>query len=338
MIASIKHKFNRYNERRKRMKLVKNIRKSVNVLNKGKLSGDKPIVLCLYKDGEYFIESFMEHYLNLGFEEFVFIDNCSKDDSIDLLKNYDVTIVQSKLPYSKYKWAFKQFLVHDFGVNVWSLYVDIDELWEYPGLEKISLEEYFEYLNHNNYNAAAAMMLDMFADIPLKDLDSLENDDLKKIYPYFDNTSLKIIPYKKAYNTTNHKETNRFSEGVHKQFFGVDSIYLSKIPLIKWDPSISVHETSHESTFVNIADVSGLLLHYKFVKGFEKKIAKILEENNYWNSSAVYAKYAKIMAKNPSLNLKTKSSTFYKNPEQLEREKIVWIGEEYRKLMKSKCS
>ena len=47
---------------------------------------------------------------------FVFIDNCSEDDSLEQLKNNDVTIIQSKLPYSKYKWAFKQFLVHDFGI------------------------------------------------------------------------------------------------------------------------------------------------------------------------------------------------------------------------------
>ena len=68
----------------------------------------------------------------LGFQKFVFIDNGSDDGSISLLKKHNVTILECKLPYITYKWAFKQFLVKKFGRNIWSLYVDIDELWDYP--------------------------------------------------------------------------------------------------------------------------------------------------------------------------------------------------------------
>tara|TARA_Y100000589_G_scaffold329130_1_gene374894 strand:+ start:2269 stop:3285 length:1017 start_codon:yes stop_codon:yes gene_type:complete len=338
MIASVKHKFTQYNERRKRLNLVKDISKNIFTIQSCRLSRKKPVVLCLFKNGEYFLKSFLEHYLKLGFIDFVFIDNCSSDNSLNILKAYDVTVLQSELPYSKYKWAFKQYLVHEFGESIWSLYVDVDELWEYPGLDKISLNEFFNYLDTNGYNASMSMMLDMFADTPICELNKVSIKGLKNAYPFYDNSSLQITKYHKAYNITNHKDTNRFAKGVHKQFFDVDNIYLSKIPLIKWNPSISVHETSHESTFVNIADVSCILLHYKFVKGFEKKIAIILKENNYWNSSAVYSKYANVIKENPELNLKTESAKLYKNPEQLESEKVVWIGDAYKKIMNSKKS
>ena len=334
MISSLKNRYSNFKEKRSRLKLVNDIRKSFQVIQKSNISTNEPVVLCLFKNGDYFVKSFMDHYKSLGFQNFVFIDNCSDDDSLRLLENENVTILQSELPYSKYKWAFKQFLVHEFGENKWSLYVDIDELWEYPGISKVSLPQFFNYLDNNNYDAVMSYMLDVFADIPLRKMNEISSNDLKATYKYYDNSHLNLSQYSKAYNRVNHEGSVHHKGGVNDKFFGVDIIYLSKIPLVKWNPNISVHETSHTSTFVNIADVSSVLLHYKFVKGFEKKIEKILSSNNYWNASAIYAKFANVLEKNPDLNLKTEEAILYENPEMLESDGSVWISNEYKALMK----
>ena len=70
-------------------------------------------------------------------------------------------------------------------------------------------------------------------------------------------------------------------------------------------------------------------------KGFEKKIETILASNNYWNSSAIYKKFAKVLADQPELNLKTDSAKLYEKTEQLEEDGSVWISDDYKNLMAS---
>ena len=242
--------------------------------------------------------------------EILVVDNHSTDDTVNKLKEHNVTILRSTLPYRIYKWAFKQFLVHEYGENRWSLYVDIDELWEYPSQDQLSLDKYFQYLDQHSYNAVMSIMLDLFADIPLKDLHSLKNRALKDTYTFYDNSALNISPYRKAYNMVNHPGTAHFRGGIHDLIFGIDVIYLSKIPLIKWNKTISVHETSHTSTNVNIADVSTVLLHYKFVYGFYEKIQLAIEENSYWNANKIYRQYLNVIKENININLRSKTQFF----------------------------
>jgi hypothetical protein len=239
---------------------------------------DSPVVVCLLQNGEFFVDDFMKHYLELGFKHFVFIDNCSSDDTIAKLQQYEVTILSCDLPYKEYKYYYKQYLVKQYAKNRWSLYVDIDELWEYPFQEKLELSAFLQYLDENNFNAVMSVMVDMFANLPLKSLADVKHFPLREAYPFFDNSCMQITPYKKAYNTVSNPDTSHFRGGIHQQVFGVKNIYLSKMPLIKWDESIEVHETSHTSTHVTIADVSTVLLHYKFVFGFYDKIKRVLND------------------------------------------------------------
>ena len=58
--------------------------------------------------------------------------------------------------------AMKQFLVHVCGRGCWTLYVDVDELWLYPGCNTIDLSRFINYLDRAGYNAWQAHMLDMF--------------------------------------------------------------------------------------------------------------------------------------------------------------------------------
>ena len=329
MIKRLRNRFKKHIESQRKFALCKDIKNNITIIKKCKTIKGEPFVICLLKNGNHFIPSFLNHYTSIGFNNFIFLDNNSDDKSVELLKKHNVTILQSELPYSKYKWAFKQFLVYYCGEDVWTLYVDIDEFWEFPFQNKSNLKYFLEYLDRNNFNAVMSYMLDLFADLPLKDLENLKKNDLKDTFKYYDNTFLKIKPYTKAYNTTNHPDTSHFSGGIHAKSFGIDTIYLSKIPLIKWNKSISVHETSHTSTFINIADVSTVLLHYKFVSGFYKKMKSIIDDNNYWNGNEIYSKYLEVLKKNPTINLKTDSSKIYNNPEQLVEEKAMWISDKY---------
>ena len=61
-----------------------------------KLLPDDVILVCLIKNGAFWLDTFMKHYSKLGICHFVFVDNGSTDDTLEYLRAKDkVTVVQS---------------------------------------------------------------------------------------------------------------------------------------------------------------------------------------------------------------------------------------------------
>jgi hypothetical protein len=75
-------------------------------------------------------------------------------------------------------------------MNRWALIVDIDELFDYPHSDELSLPDVLRYLNEREYTVLVAQLLDMFADGPLELVMSGEDDDLRLAYPFFDISSI----------------------------------------------------------------------------------------------------------------------------------------------------
>ena len=187
----------------------------------------------------------------------------------------------------------------------------------------ISVQTFMNYLDQNQYNAVQAHLLDMFSDKPISAINEIDSNDLKKEYPYYDVSSLIRKPYHKAYNKTNNPAMEHYWGGIHYKIFNIADIYLTKLPLVKWNSGISVHETSHTSTFINIADVSTVLLHYKFVKGFFTKTESVIQKGSYWNNSKTYNQYLEKIKDNRDLLLKTSAAKRYTCAEALLEEKVL---------------
>ncbi|MBD3253179.1 hypothetical protein GF386_05580 [Candidatus Pacearchaeota archaeon] len=129
-----------------------------------KLSKEDVIVLCLVKDGEQYIEEFIEHYFKLGVKHIVFLDNMSSDRTLDIARKYDnVTVLQTGHPFrNNNDMRMREFLIEKYGKNKWSLTVDIDEFFDYPYSDIIKLKDLIRYLNINDYTAVVTQMLDLF--------------------------------------------------------------------------------------------------------------------------------------------------------------------------------
>src|SRR5215204_686752 len=94
---------------------------------------DELIVVCVVRNGRPYIKSFIDHYLYLGVKHIVFLDNGSEDGTTDVAVAQGqerVSVIQTKLPFKKYEFVMKQYLISRFGKGRWSLYVDIDELFD----------------------------------------------------------------------------------------------------------------------------------------------------------------------------------------------------------------
>ena len=71
---------------------------------------NSPVVLCLCRNEELILPKFIEHYRNLGFECFVFLDNGSNDKTLEILeKEKGITIIQTHLKYKTYQNYFKRY-------------------------------------------------------------------------------------------------------------------------------------------------------------------------------------------------------------------------------------
>src|SRR5919107_4960035 len=237
---------------------------------------DELVVVCLVRDGRPYVKSFVEHYRSLGAKHQVFLDNGSTDGTVEALKNYDnTTVLRSKLPFKEYKFLMRQYLIDRFGKqDRWCLCVDIDELFDYPYSDVVGLDSFLSYLSSNSYTAVAAQMLDMFPEEPLSGREeNLEDEPLKERHRFYDISNISRRSNKRRHyrhnNTLENGDVVMFSSGIRGPTFGDNRILLTKHPLVFLDGKVKpLHPGTHWVANAKIADISCVLLHYKFLDGY----------------------------------------------------------------------
>src|SRR5215217_4816287 len=302
---------------------------------------DELVVVCLVRDGRPYVKSFVEHYRSLGAKHLFFLDNNSTDGTVEALQNYDnTTVLRSKLPYKGYRLAFKRFLIGRFGKrDRWCLYADIDELFNYPYSDVVGLGSLLGYLTKKSYTAVAAQMLDMFPEEPLSGREgNLQDEPLVERYRFYDISNITSTSIKERLrlrnNTLESDDIEFFSGGIRGAIFGARP-HLTKHPLVFLDGKVKPMEglaldSDHWVANAKIADISCVLLHYKFLDGyFHKQAAQAVQEENYWNDSADYKRYLQVLDKNPTLQVKRESARELKGVNDLVENGFLVVSEEY---------
>src|SRR5215207_6299639 len=282
---------------------------------------DELVVVCLVRDSRPYAKSFVEHYRSLGAKHLFFLDNGSSDGTVEALKKYDnTTILRSKLPYKGYRLAFKRFLIDRFGKkDRWCLYADIDELFDYPYSDVVGLGSLLGYLTEKSYTAVAAQMLDMFPEEPLSGREgNLQDEPLKERLRFYDISNISRRSIKELHhlhnrnNTLESDEIEMFRDGIQNTIFGSKPLR-TKFPLVFTDGRIKPFDrSSHWVDNAKIADITCVLLHYKFLDGyFHKQAAQAVREGRYHKNSpgwTSFDKYLEVLDKNPALKMKRESA------------------------------
>src|SRR5919112_1379076 len=302
---------------------------------------DELVVVCLVRDSRPYVKSFVEHYRSLGAKHLFFLDNNSTDGTVEALKNYDnTTVLRSKLPYKGYRLAFKRFLMGRFGKkDRWCLYADIDELFDYPYSDVVGLSSLLGYLTEKSYTAVAAQMLDMFPEEPLSGrVGNLEDEPLKELLRFYDLSNITRTSIKERLslrnNTLESDDIEFFSGGIRGAIFGTRP-HLTKHPLVFLDGRVKPMEglsldSDHWVANARIADITCVLLHYKFLDGyFYKQAVRAVEEENYWNDSADYKRYLQVLDTNPTLQVKRESARELRGVNDLVENGFLVVSEEY---------
>src|SRR5215217_1537301 len=300
---------------------------------------DELVVVCLVRDGRPYVKSFVEHYRSLGVKHLFFLDNYSTDGTVEALKNYNnVTVLETMLPYKEYKHLMKQYLIGRFGKkDRWCLCVDIDELFDYPYSDLIGLGSLLRYLNGNSYTAVAAQILDMLSEEPLSGREgNLQDEPLKEGLRFYDISNISRMRFKelphhlKRNNALKSDEIEIFRNGIRSAIFS-DRPLLTKFPLMFKDGRIKPFDrSSHWVANAKIADITCVLLHYKFLDGYFYKQAT--RQGQYHNNSARYThykKYLEVLDKNPTLQVKRESARELKGVNDLVENGFLVVSEEY---------
>ena len=289
---------------------------------------DELLVISVVRNGELYIKSFMDHYQAMGVKHFVFLDNGSTDRTVELLCAQErITVLRTDAPYKKYENTMKRYLAERFSAGRWNLCADIDELFDYPFSETLSLRDFLGYLNANGYTAVVAQMLDMFSDTPLAELESTLGDLLNEKYVYYDTSLISKTEY--LWSVRSNAEIKMHWGGVRKAVFGTDN-GLTKSPLVLMDGKVKTFITWHHVKGARMADISCLLLHYPFVSSFYAKVKDAVRTGRYgMRVTDEYKAYARGLNGTANLNFKRDSARRFTGLEALIEDQFLIISDKY---------
>jgi hypothetical protein len=297
---------------------------------------DELLVTSVVRNGALYIKSFMEHHLSLGIEHFVFLDNGSTDSTVERLCTYpQATVLRTDAPYETYENTMKRYLADRFSRGRWNLCVDIDELFDYPFSDRLSLADLLRYLNENRYTAVVAQMLDMFSDVPLAALESAADDRLKDKYPFYDLSAISKSEYEWSERSTPHIKMHR--GGIRRAVFGTDN-GLTKAALVQMNGRVRPFVEWHQATGAVVADVSCILMHYPFVSSFREKVQDAVRTGRYgMTTTDEYIAYLKGLERSPTLALMLDTARRFTDLEQLIAEDFLVVSDKYRRWVNARA-
>jgi hypothetical protein len=297
------------------------------------LGEDELVVVCLVRDGEPWIEAFVEHYFSLGARHLVFLDNGSVDATVSVAAHHDnVTVLRSTLPFKSNELLLRQYMISRFGQGRWSLCVDVDEFFDYPYSDAIGLDSLLGYLNGKSYTAVAAQMLDMFPEGPLNGQTGESPRNFRERHNLYDLSALKrknLEKHSGRNNVFHSADIDCFAGGIRETVFGVRP-RLTKFPLVFSDGAVKpVEESPHHIDNARVADFSCVLFHYKYVGRFHEQTVRAVREENHWNDSAQYKQYLEVLDRYRLLSLKRDTSQEMTDANKLLDEQFLAISEDY---------
>ncbi|GAB5449585.1 glycosyltransferase family 2 protein [Gymnodinialimonas sp.] len=265
------------------------------------------------------LPDFLAHHRRLGVDRFFIVDNASEDGSAAYLESQpDVCLFHTSAPYSTSNcgidWLNDVLLAH--AVGHWTLILDADELFVFPGYETIPLADFLSWAESRRADAVAAPMLDMYPEGPLNALEYLPGDRLIDACPMFDGSgynTLRVGPRHRVINRGGPRARLFWDE----RDLGYPPPMLFKIPLIKWTAARKLTASTHNLTGARLAPANGLLLHFKFLQDFAAEAAQEAMRKEHFMGARQYDAYNAVLSTVSDFTAAFEGSIRYRDSWQL---------------------
>jgi glycosyltransferase involved in cell wall biosynthesis len=236
---------------------------------------------------------FLEYYRQKGVDKFFFVDNISSDGTAEYLQQQpDVFLWQTPFSFkqSNFGSAWFEVLLRKYGIGHWVLTVDADEIFYYPNAENKDIPQLCAELEAEKKRAYQAILLDMYADKPLRETQYIAGQNFFEVCPFFDRKF-----YHRAFEEASpYKNQTFYFGGMRERVFGKDGDYLlSKIPLLKYDADVILAGGQHFTNLSadEISEEQGCLLHFKYFDFFADYVQKEVRRNEHACNSMQYHQY-----------------------------------------------
>ena len=297
---------------------------------------DECIVVCLVRNGQEHLPSFLRHHRSLGIRHFIFIDNGSDDATLSILdRQAGVTVYETDLPHKYYENEMRRLVIEEHCRQRFCLNVDIDELFDYPLSDRVSLRELLAYLRERGATAMAAYMLDMYA--KENSFGGAEVHDLSRAYPYYDISNVQKLDYYTShvqaycdYNVLLAEHVKCYFGGIRKTVFKSKTgghYLLTKHPLIYLDGTLEPVTNPHYCNKATVADITGVIRHYKFTPSFKAKVRESRAAKRYVKfAQNQYDEYHKAIGDRSSIRIDTPGTRRFQHVNQLLDEGFISIS------------
>jgi hypothetical protein len=262
---------------------------------------------------------FFQHYKQMGVDRFFLIDNNSVDNSSAIILKEDKTHLFFTNESYMNHWQWMEYLLETFGKNHWCIVVDIDELFYYPNFDIMPLPSLIKYLEKYKFTSISTLLLDMYADNNILEIEYKETTNPLEVLPFFDTEY-----YKTAFVFYDNKklkpfQINAYAGGMRERVFGKmnPTDILSKVPLFKYSDDVYLVQGMHAITNTNPADIEGVVFHTKFLSDFIGEVQEEVSRKQHYGNAIRYEHYAKTIDKQPKLNFYYEKSKKFKDANQL---------------------
>jgi len=318
------------------------------------LPEDGLIVITRARNEMLRLPFFLEHYRSIGASHIFVVDNDSTDDTAAFLETQpDVTRFHTSKLYKQLKRNWLLAILNEYCTDRWTILADTDEQFVYPGWPETKLTDLTAYWDSVGAEGVIAPLIDMYSDKPLVDVDYRQGDQFLSTCPYFDTTSswaitrspegrtpsfevrggirgrlFGIPPKRREFFPLNHLR-NLYLAPAHihrrlplrdyverrlKRFLYKQCPQLTKVPLIRWNPTYSEMWSVHRIDIrTKLADDWGAMLHFKFFQDFKFRVEEELTRQAYYANGLEYKAYyeglEKILHQSPAYSGSMKLSS-----------------------------
>lgn len=248
------------------------------------------LIFAVLRNESLRLPAFFRHYEKMGVAGYIIVDNNSTDGTDALLASRnDVLLLSTTVDFvGKERWI--NHLLHKHGCGRWCLVVDADELIDYPHSDQVRLPELCRYLDQKGSNALHAVLLDLYPDGPLSEVDYQVGEDYFERDWYFDPFSSLVKAPRPFYRGSGLDF--RFKGGMRRRLFGVDPC-CSKFPLLRFDRSMFLTDGQHYLEGAHFSGLSAVLYHFKYLQDFAPHVLEEAARNQYVWAADEYEAYAR---------------------------------------------
>jgi len=277
---------------------------------------------------------FIEYYFSKGVDRIFLIDNGSTDNTRQIALSYDnVHVLKTTESFVNYS-NWMEIALDRYGVGRWCLSADIDEIFQYPYSEQLTLKQLCVFLDEQGDTAMQSLLLDMYSDKPIRLNTYQAGQNPLEVSPYFDPQYEESIKVWVNQRTQEQFNCARFTGGMRLRLFGA-KVSMSKIPLFKYDKGVFAGRGMHGMDGVKFSKVRGAVLHFKYLQDFNKRVVNEADRGEHEGGAADYKLYAKKVEENSDLNCFFEGSVKFVDGEQLVKIGIMKSNNEIKEFART---